>query len=203
MHKVHRLLCYCQWIVHKVNLFDGLAPLLIRLYLAPVFWLAGMQKWQHMESTIAWFANPIWGFGFAFPTVLAYFLAVLEVAGAISLLLGLAVRWFSIPLLVTILSVGLLAPWNNGWHAVTQSHALVGQHHGQNFLMWLENTPLAQQPYITALSKPAILQNGVEFSVVYFILLFTLFFIGAGRYVSCDYWLMRGYRQKLSLQWRA
>ena len=39
---------------------DFLAPLALRLYLAPVFWMAGTQKLGSMESTIEWFGNPDW-----------------------------------------------------------------------------------------------------------------------------------------------
>ena len=40
---------------------DFLAPLLLRLYLLPVFWMAGANKWNSFEDTAAWFGNPDWG----------------------------------------------------------------------------------------------------------------------------------------------
>jgi uncharacterized membrane protein YphA (DoxX/SURF4 family) len=33
--------------------------------------------------------------------------------------------------------------------------------------------------------------NGIEFAATYFIMLLTLFFIGAGRYASLDHWIRR------------
>ena len=36
-----------------------------------------------------------------------------------------------------------------------------------------------------------VLNNGIEFSATYFIMLLALFFIGAGRYTSVDYFLSR------------
>ena len=33
--------------------------------------------------------------------------------------------------------------------------------------------------------------NGIEFSITYFIMLLALLFMGAGRYVSLDYWFKR------------
>ena len=36
-----------------------------------------------------------------------------------------------------------------------------------------------------------VLNNGIEFGVTYFVMLLALFFIGAGRYLSVDYWLRR------------
>jgi hypothetical protein len=36
-----------------------------------------------------------------------------------------------------------------------------------------------------------LLNNGIEFAATYFIMLLALFFIGAGRYLSVDFWLAR------------
>lgn len=36
-----------------LNFADFLAPLALRLYLVPVFWMAGSGKLNNMESTIA------------------------------------------------------------------------------------------------------------------------------------------------------
>lgn len=50
------------------HLFDGLAPLALRLYLAPVLMQAGYNKLTHFDDTVAWFANPDWGLGLPMPT---------------------------------------------------------------------------------------------------------------------------------------
>ena len=39
-----------------------------------------------------------------------------------------------------------------------------------------------------------ILNNGIEFAVTYFVMLLALFFIGAGKYLSVDYWIAAHYR---------
>ena len=36
-----------------------------------------------------------------------------------------------------------------------------------------------------------ILNNGIEFGATYFIMLLVLFYFGAGRLVSLDYWVAR------------
>lgn len=36
-----------------------------------------------------------------------------------------------------------------------------------------------------------MLNNGIEFSITYFVMLLALLFMGAGRYVSVDYWIER------------
>jgi len=43
----------------------------------------------------------------------------------------------------------------------------------------------------TAYGRPVILNKGIEFAATYFIMLLTLSFTGAGRFVSIDYWLCR------------
>ena len=57
---------------------DWLAPLALRLYLVPVFWMAGTQKIAGMDNTIEWFANEDWGLGLPFPALLAHLAAYTE-----------------------------------------------------------------------------------------------------------------------------
>ena len=97
---------------------DFLAPLLLRLYLAPVFYTAGTQKFDHFDSTVEWFGNPDWGLGLPFPTVLAFLAAATELVGAFLLLAGLAIRWISIPLSMTMLFAIFSVHLKNGWLAV-------------------------------------------------------------------------------------
>jgi uncharacterized membrane protein YphA (DoxX/SURF4 family) len=41
-----------------------------------------------------------------------------------------------------------------------------------------------------------ILNNGIEFSITYLIMLFSLFFTGAGRLFSIDYWVAKLFRDQ-------
>src|SRR5690606_21428669 len=102
---------------------DLLGPLLLRLYLVPIFWMAGTRKLADMESTIAWFGNPDWGLGLPFPTLLAWLAALTEAGGAILLLLGLALRWVCIPLMVTMLVAIFTVHWEFGWQAIADPSA--------------------------------------------------------------------------------
>ena len=36
-----------------------------------------------------------------------------------------------------------------------------------------------------------VLNNGIEFATTYFVMLLALFYLGAGRWVSVDYWAWR------------
>ncbi|HHE31716.1 MAG TPA: hypothetical protein ENL07_03575, partial [Chlorobaculum parvum] len=45
--------------------------------------------------------------------------------------------------------------------------------------------------WLTSSGEFVILNNGIEFAATYFIMLLVLFFYGAGRSVSLDYWIAR------------
>ncbi|WP_303906290.1 HvfX family Cu-binding RiPP maturation protein [Thiohalomonas denitrificans] len=185
VRKPHQLL-------DETRRLDFLAPLTLRLYLAPIFWMAGTQKISHMEGTIAWFGNPDWGLGLPFPTVMAWLAALSETGGAIALVLGLAVRWASIPLMVTMAVAALTVHWENSWLAIAESGTEASQRLS-GLLDWLAAEHPGRHEFVTELGRPVVLNNGIEFAATYFIMLLTLFFIGGGRYLSIDYWLHRRY----------
>jgi len=166
---------------------DGLAPLALRLYLVPVFWVAGTTKIRSIDSTIAWFGNPDWGLGLPFPTLMAYMAAYTEALGAVLLGLGLATRWISIPLMATMLVAAFAVHWNNGWAAIADSSS-------PEIAARLDSARELLQEYgnyawLTEKGGLVILNNGIEFSITYLLMLLALFFSGGGRYVSLDYWL--------------
>ena len=43
--------------------------------------------------------------------------------------------------------------------------------------------------WLTGRGSVVVLNNGIEFAITYFVMLLSLFFTGAGRYVSVDYWI--------------
>jgi uncharacterized membrane protein YphA (DoxX/SURF4 family) len=171
----------------RLKYIDGLAPLALRLYLVPVFWVAGTTKIAGMENTIAWFGNPDWGLGLPFPAVMAYLAAYTEAIGAILLALGLATRWISIPLMFTMIIAATAVHWDNGWAAIADSNV-------QEVAVRLERAREILQEngnydWLTEKGGFVILNNGIEFAVTYLFMLFALLFTGGGRFVSMDYWL--------------
>ena len=48
--------------------------------------------------------------------------------------------------------------------------------------------------WLTETGSITVLKNGIEFAATYFIMLLALFFTGAGRYLSLDYWIARKWR---------
>ncbi|QEP42651.1 DoxX family protein [Ectothiorhodospiraceae bacterium BW-2] len=174
---------------------DFMAPLLLRLYLAPIFWMAGTNKLSHIESTIEWFGNSEWGLGLPFPVAMAWLAALTEIAGAILLIAGAAVRYISIPLMVTMVVAAVTVHWQNGWLAIAEgTNSLFANDRSIGAIERLDRAKEilrehGHYSWLTENGSFAILNNGIEFAATYFVMLLTLFFIGAGRFVSIDYWV--------------
>lgn len=176
-------------IFSRLQYLDGVAPLALRLYLVPVFWMAGTQKIAGMEHTIEWFGNPDWGLGLPFPAVLAHLAAYTEAIGALLLLLGLATRWISIPLMATMLVAIFVVHWDQGWAAIADSNAQeVAVRLGAAKDILREH---GNYTWLTEKGRFVILNNGIEFAVTYLLMLLALLFTGGGRFTSVDYYLGR------------
>jgi uncharacterized membrane protein YphA (DoxX/SURF4 family) len=182
-------------LLNMTRAVDFLAPLALRLYLAPVFWMAGTSKLTSMDATIQWFGNPDWGLGLPFPTLMAWLAALTETGGAVLLLLGLAVRWVSIPLMITMLVAAITVHWQNGWLAIAEgAQSLFSTERTSAAVERLERAKEILQTHgnynwLTEHGNLVILNNGIEFAATYFIMLLVLFFYGAGRYLSIDHWI--------------
>lgn len=189
---------YHRVITHSQQL-SGLAPLLLRLYLAPVLLQAGWNKYRHFDNTVAWFGNADWGLGLPAPALLAVLAIAAETLGALFLLLGLFTRLVSIPLLVTMLVAIFAVHWPNGWLAIADSSSWLANERVVNSAEQLSAAKsLLQQhgnyDWLTGNGNLVILNNGIEFAATYFVMLLSLFFSGGGRYTSVDHYLSRCYR---------
>ncbi|MCL1090530.1 DoxX family protein [Shewanella profunda] len=190
-----------QKLLNASRYVDGIAPLALRIYLAPVLLQAGYNKLLHFDDTVAWFANPDWGLGLPMPALLAGLAAGTEFLGAILLLLGLATRLISIPLMVTMLVAAFTVHWPNGWLAIADGSS------------WLANDRVleagdklakakdilqeqANYQWLTSSGNFVVLNNGIEFAITYFIMLLALFTLGGGRYTSLDYVIARHFGVK-------
>ena len=185
-----------QTALDRSQAVDFVAPLLLRLYLAPVFWMAGWNKLTGFDSTVEWFGNAEWGLGLPFPALMAVLATAAELGGAVMLLLGLAVRWISIPLMVTMLVAILVVHWPNGWLAISEGSGLFAT---ERTMMAAERLARAKAllrehgdyGWLTEHGGFVVLNNGIEFGATYLVMLLSLFFVGAGRYVSVDWWIRR------------
>jgi uncharacterized membrane protein YphA (DoxX/SURF4 family) len=183
---------------------DFMAPLALRLYLAPVFWVAGVEKVTGFENIVAWFGNPDWGLGLPFPTLLAFLATFTEVLGAILLLIGFAVRWISIPLMATMVVAAATVHWDHGWQAIASAKAPfaadslgvfqleTADHHYRS--LNAAKDILDNANWEAEAGQLVMLNNGIEFAATYFVMLLALFFLGGGRWVSADYWVLSRFR---------
>lgn len=189
-----------QALLDRTRAFDFLAPLALRLYLAPIFWMAGAGKFSAFEDTAAWFGNPDWGLGLPFPTLMAFLAASTETLGALMLLFGLGVRWISIPLMFTMLVAIFSVHWQHGWQAIADTKfCLFNCGDAQEAALRLDKAKEILQEngnysWLTEQGGFVVLNNGIEFAATYFIMLLVLFFIGAGKYASLDYWIAHKFK---------
>lgn len=178
--------------VSKAIKVDFIALLLIRLYLIPVIYEGAHSKVLGFSSTVAWFTQPTaeGGLGLPFPWLLAFLATSTEVLGLICIALGLFTRIIAIPMMVVMSVASLMVHWSHGWLAIA-SNSMESSQRMTAFIQWLmENFP-GRYNYITQSGDPVILNNGIEFSATYFIMLLVLLVYGGGKYVSVDYWLQK------------
>lgn len=187
--------------LYKANFLPLLA---IRLYLAPVFIMAGWHKYVHFSDMVQWFGNSEWGLGLPFAPLMVALAIIAELLGGIALLLGVFTRGFSVMLLVTMLVAIFKVHLQNGWHAITPtdpstsiaqlfSFSNLGQASLQNSIHAGEKLNQAREllqthgdyDWLTQTGNFVILNNGIEFSVTYFVMLLVLVVYGAG-YMSID-----------------
>ena len=172
-----------------MRVFDFLAPLAIRLFLAPMFWISGVQRLGLFSSTDFVLWNPLtWVNTEAFQQsvaavtntvisglgaeTLVILLGSIEIAAAVLLVLGFAVRWVVLALVFVVVLLGLMAMGEAGF--LTTMQQLVMSHGYTNMT-----------------------NNLTEVYLVYFILLLALFFMGAGRWFSLDWYIYRSFVKRL------
>ncbi|MFT4926842.1 MAG: putative oxidoreductase [Phenylobacterium sp.] len=175
---------------------DFLAPLLMRLYLVPIFWMAGTHKIEGFDDVVQWFGNDDWGLGLPFPMLMVILAIGAEVLGAISLLLGFGLRLMAIPMMFTMVIAMTSVHGEFGWQAIADPGApfandrVVASADKKDAIIEILKTH-GDYEWLTESGSIVILNNGIEFAATYFILLLALFFIGSGRYVSIDYLIRR------------
>jgi len=218
---------YYQCFINQLRNFDGIPALLIRLYLAPIFIMAGFSKTQLLNdeingfsaimadpNIIAWFGNSDWGLGLPFPALLANLVILVEFFGGWLLLVGALTRLISIPLMFTMIIAATTVHADNGWFAITPTNSDISAARVANWLgfeqaeLSLKNSEetakrltkmrelLAENgntDWLYEKGNIVVLNNGIEFSTTYFIMLLALFFIGAGRYTSVDHFVVQRY----------
>lgn len=187
-----------EFLLNTIRHLDFTAPLLIRIYLAPIFILAGWGKLSDLESTAYYFGEYL---GLPLPDIMALLAGATEFFGGIAILIGFATRWFSLPLLITMAVAAATAHWSNGWHALPETTLTVPWEWRTDLIeAAVERRDMARTllqehgnyDWLTEAGGITILKNGIEFAATYFIMLLPLLFFGAGR-ASVDHLLRRHY----------
>lgn len=202
-------------VIQQLTLLDFIPLLLARIYLAPIFIIAGLNKWQNFASTAEWYGNADWGLGLPMPAVLVGLTVLAEFVGGFALLFGVMTRVFSLMLAITMVVAAWTVHLKNGWFAIAPSDASTST---ARFFDWFglssaqvsitaseqvnERLTMARHilqehgnyEWLTEMGNFIILQNGIEFASTYFLILLFLLMYGGGRFLSIDYWIR--YRQK-------
>ncbi len=97
----------------RLSVLNDLPSLFFRLILAYGFYTPAMMKWGNINGIAEWFGS----MGIPLPTLNAYLAASTEMAAVILLPLGLATRFISIPLMVTMLVAIVTVHLGNGFEA--------------------------------------------------------------------------------------
>ena len=179
---------------------DFLGPLALRLYLVPVFWVAGTNKLDGFENVVNWFGNSDWGLGLPFPTLMASLAVGSEVIGAVALLIGLGVRWMSVPLMVTMLVAMFTTHWHNGWQAIADPMSpFANEKVGGAIDRLSKAKDLLKEhgnyDWLTETGNLVVSNNGIEWAATYFVMLLALFFTGAGK-ASLDHFVAGFFNKK-------
>ncbi len=184
--------------LHSVKQLDVLALPALRIYLAAVFWVAGMNKVNGFDQVVEWFGNPDWGLGLPFPWLMAFLATASEVVGAILLTLGLATRYISVPLMITMLVAVFAVHWPYGWQAVADLQSAGATEATHEAITRLQRAREILQEHgnydwLTDSGRYSFVvsNNGIEWGVTYFLMLAVLAFSGGGRWFSVDYWIAK------------
>jgi uncharacterized membrane protein YphA (DoxX/SURF4 family) len=176
---------------------DFLAPLLLRFFLAPIFWVEGSRRLGlFAASDFVWYDPRTWinvdtykqsaetlasnaqGL-IPMPDMMNGVIGGLEIVGAFFLIIGFAVRWISLPLMALVAIMGIAA-------VAIQTDIITT---GKELLM--------SHGYTT------MLNSGFESALALFLMLLALFFMGAGRFFSLDWFIHHRYFRKLTRQQEA
>jgi uncharacterized membrane protein YphA (DoxX/SURF4 family) len=183
-----------SWL-NATNVADFLGPLGLRLYLVPVFWVAGTNKLNGMENVISWFGNPDWGLGLPAPALMAWLATGTEVVGAVALLVGLGTRLFAVPLMVTMLVAAFKVHIVNGWQAIADPMSPFASADVGGAIERLDKAKEllrehGNYDWLTESGNFVVSNNGMEWAITYFVMLLALYFSGAGKF-SIDHLIAR------------
>ena len=194
----------------KIQKLDVLPLLLLRIFLAPIFIMAGYGKLQLGNAdagflqrlgpdsgTVWWFENTL---NMPAPELMAFLAGWGELLGGWLLLFGLFTRLSSLVLIVTMVVAATTAHWDKGWHALPETTlTMPWEWRGDLIDDAVNKRTKAREilkehgnyKWLTSSGSITVLKNGIEFAATYALMLLVTLIYGGGRYLSLDYWLTR------------
>ena len=152
-----------------------LALLGVRALLAVGFFGPAMMKAKNIQATADWFRF----LKIPAPTFSAYLATGTELLGLVLLIIGFATELISVPLIIILLVAILTVHIDNGWLAIASSENIeVAERMGAAKDILIEN---ANYDWLTSKGNLVILNNGVEFPVIYIVLALLLVAFGPGK----------------------
>jgi len=172
------------------KMVEDVPLLLFRLILAYVFMQTGLLKLNDIGAIAAWFDS----MGIPLPTLNAYMATATEVVGFVLLFLGLGTRIISIPLIFVMIIAILTVHLDHGWLAIaSDSTPAVAERLEAARSILQEN---GNYEWLTGSGSFVILNNGIEFPVIYIGMLLSLVSFGPGR-LSLDFLVERMMKKKM------
>ena len=98
-------------ILNSFEKLDFVPLLLLRIYLFLVLWYAGLGKIDTFDK----FSGYLGTLCVPLPDIFTWLVIIVETGGSALLLVGLFVRWVSVPLLIVMFFAGYLVHYQNGW----------------------------------------------------------------------------------------
>jgi uncharacterized membrane protein YphA (DoxX/SURF4 family) len=100
-------------------------------------------------------------------------------------------RWFCIPLMVTMLVAAFTVHFRNGWQAIADPQSAFPPADVEGAMQRLARAKdllreHGQYDWLTESGSFVISNNGMEWAITYFVMLLALFFTGAGK-LSLDH----------------
>lgn len=200
MQSIFNIVNWLYDLLDRLRNLDFVGLLALRIFLAPIFILAGWGKLTALEDTAFYFGEYL---GIPMPFLMALLAGLTELLGGIALLIGFSVRLFALPLMMTMAVAAITAHWQFGWHALPESTLTVPWEWRSDLIEEAQKRKSAaisllkehgNFSWLTEAGNLTVLKNGIEFAATYFVMLLILLFYGAGRFVSLDYWIGKKYR---------
>ncbi len=176
--------------LNAAKMLEDIPLLMFRLILAYVFMQTGLLKLHDIGAIAMWFDS----MGIPLPTLNAYMATATEVAGFILLFLGLGTRIISIPLIVVMIVAILTVHMDHGWLAIASDSVPAVAERLEAARSILQE--YGNYEWLTGAGSFVILNNGMEFEVMYIGMLLALVSFGPGR-ISADYLVERMMKKKM------